>query len=201
MRVKTDAMRQEILRAATTIFHKHGFHDTTVAHVAAQMGSSKATIYNYFTSKGELFAEMLLTQGGPATETLLAHFQGSRGFAERLTHFARDYIWIHARPGVISTRRLMIAEIGRSNLGKVIGKDPKTNCWPRVADVIEAAQAKGELRAADPTLVARHLRSLLDGDLPARLLVGDIETCTRAEAEASADAAAGAFLAAYGPIA
>ena len=198
MRVKTDAMRQEILRAAAVIFHERGFHETTVAHVAAEMGSSKATIYNYFTSKAELYAEVLLTLGGPATDTLFGHFQEKGSFAERLKQFSRAYILLHARPGVVSTRRLMIVEIGRSDLGKRLSKGLRTNFWPRIAEVIQAAQANGDIRAGDPVLIARHLRALLDGDLPARLLVGDVEACTPAEIEESADAAVGVFLAAYG---
>ena len=43
--------RDEILRAATDLFSEKGYHEVTMEEIAEEMGVSKGTIYNYFSSK------------------------------------------------------------------------------------------------------------------------------------------------------
>ncbi|NPV26653.1 MAG: TetR/AcrR family transcriptional regulator [Firmicutes bacterium] len=50
--------RRLILEAAITVFSQYGFHQTKVEDVAVAAGIGKGTIYEYFSSKQELFEEM-----------------------------------------------------------------------------------------------------------------------------------------------
>ena len=43
--------RDEIIKAATNLFCERGYHDVTMDEIAEEMGVSKGTIYNYFSSK------------------------------------------------------------------------------------------------------------------------------------------------------
>jgi AcrR family transcriptional regulator len=43
--------RQELLRAAATIFGRVGYHDTTTNAIAAEAGVSPATLYQFFPNK------------------------------------------------------------------------------------------------------------------------------------------------------
>jgi AcrR family transcriptional regulator len=45
----------EILQAATSIFAKHGYHNTDVQLIADELGIGKGTIYRSFPTKQELF--------------------------------------------------------------------------------------------------------------------------------------------------
>ncbi len=47
--------RQAITDAAKRVFSEKGFHETTIAAVAADAGMSYGTIYWYFDSKEDLF--------------------------------------------------------------------------------------------------------------------------------------------------
>ena len=51
--------RDEILRAATDLFSEKGYHEVTMEEIAEEMGVSKGTIYNYFSSKENLYLEIL----------------------------------------------------------------------------------------------------------------------------------------------
>ncbi|SHJ99426.1 transcriptional regulator, TetR family [Geosporobacter subterraneus DSM 17957] len=51
--------RTEILQASVKIFSKQGFHDAKIDDVAQAAGVAKGTVYQYFSSKQELFQEMI----------------------------------------------------------------------------------------------------------------------------------------------
>lgn len=52
--------RQQILSAAKSLFAKRGFHQTTMEEIANEAELSPGTLYLYFKSKDELFAELSL---------------------------------------------------------------------------------------------------------------------------------------------
>ena len=49
------ARRTQILDGARRAFAKHGFHETTVAHLEEEIGLSRGAIFSYFPSKLDLF--------------------------------------------------------------------------------------------------------------------------------------------------
>ena len=51
--------RREILQAAAKVFKERGFRGTTLGHVAEVMGSDRASLYYYVSSKDELFQEVV----------------------------------------------------------------------------------------------------------------------------------------------
>ena len=57
---KSDSKRQAILDTAYRLFRTQGFDKTSVSEITAEVGGSKATIYNHFPSKEELFVECML---------------------------------------------------------------------------------------------------------------------------------------------
>ena len=56
-----NARRQAILQAAREVFARSGYHETTLEEIAREAEFGKGTIYNYFSSKEELFDGILLT--------------------------------------------------------------------------------------------------------------------------------------------
>jgi len=57
-RTAAEDRRRAILAAAAKVFDAHGYAATTVEAVAEQAGIAKGSIYNYFRSKEELFAQV-----------------------------------------------------------------------------------------------------------------------------------------------
>lgn len=53
--------RQQILSAAKLLFANRGFHQTTMEEIANEAELSPGTLYLYFKSKDELFAELSLS--------------------------------------------------------------------------------------------------------------------------------------------
>src|ERR1700761_9610785 len=50
-----DARRELILDVAPAVFLEEGFANATMSVIAAKLGGSKGTLYNYFKSKDDLF--------------------------------------------------------------------------------------------------------------------------------------------------
>ena len=59
MKKKTESKKQAIIQAATQIFQELGFEKTSMSKICSVVGGSKATIYNYFPSKEDLFFEVM----------------------------------------------------------------------------------------------------------------------------------------------
>ncbi len=53
------ARRREILAAARKVFGAHGYEGATLDEVAREAEFAKGTLYSYFDSKAELFAELV----------------------------------------------------------------------------------------------------------------------------------------------
>ncbi|MGD0022635.1 MAG: helix-turn-helix domain-containing protein, partial [Smithellaceae bacterium] len=53
--------KNTILRAARKLFFDRGFKFVTVDSIAAKAGVSKGSIYLYFDSKEEIYAQVLIT--------------------------------------------------------------------------------------------------------------------------------------------
>src|SRR3569833_824386 len=54
-RLDRDARRELILDVAQEVFLEEGFANASMSTIAARLGGSKGTLYNYFKSKDELF--------------------------------------------------------------------------------------------------------------------------------------------------
>ena len=51
--------RREIVHAASSVFKERGFHSTTLGHVAERLGVDRASLYYYYSSKEELFQDIV----------------------------------------------------------------------------------------------------------------------------------------------
>lgn len=67
--------RQQILDAAIACFVRKGFHQTTMADIAAQAGVSDTLAYRYFSGKEELIEAAVSQHGDASVDALL----GSNG--------------------------------------------------------------------------------------------------------------------------
>ena len=55
-----ETVRQRLLEAAAAHFARDGFDRANINSIAVAAGFAKGTVYNYFSSKGELFGEVLV---------------------------------------------------------------------------------------------------------------------------------------------
>lgn len=84
--------RQNILKVAKRLFIERGFKSVTVANIAEKAELSKGAIYLYFSSKEEIYAQILLTDIEHFHREISQIFNGGKSAAGILLDFADAYI-------------------------------------------------------------------------------------------------------------
>jgi len=82
--------RQAILDAAVDVFQAKGLHDTSVDDIAEAAGVSRATLYQYFERRDDLFAELT----GVAASDLLALIRRPAELAPTANGYDSLYRWL-----------------------------------------------------------------------------------------------------------
>jgi len=196
MRVKTDARRTAIAKAAWEVFQGKGFDGATMSEISERVGGSKATIYGYFGSKEELFAASLEEAVRASSEESFEYVRRPGDLKQRLIGFARPYMKVRLGDDLIAVERALIADAGRSRLGEVLRAKFIVPNWQRQGAVMAQEMAAGTLRKSDPYRAAVHFRALIEADLTERRLQGEPQIA-EAEIESAVSDGVDAFLRAY----
>ncbi|MCP2519486.1 TetR/AcrR family transcriptional regulator [Candidatus Aminicenantes bacterium AC-335-K20] len=85
----------DILEAAKKLFAKKGFSLTTVDEIARESAFSKATIYHYFRSKGEIFMEIIRKEYEKFMEKLESIIKSEMGFEEKMKKIISHWLEAH----------------------------------------------------------------------------------------------------------
>lgn len=199
MRTRSQAKRQEILDVAAKAFRELGFERASMCEIRARIGGSKATLYNYFASKEELFFEVVFSAIEAEFEATHAYLDSTKtDVVETLTTFGEGLLISIYSPCAIEVRRLIFAEAKRSDLGRIAYERGTQRSHKLLADFLYAAMIEGKLRQADASMAAWHLYGLLDAKLLRRCLLGVQDVVTEEEIKESVRQAVTVFMAAYG---
>src|SRR5262249_35615466 len=188
--------RNAIMRAATSLFLRQGYNDTSMDQVAALAAVSKQTVYKHFADKYSLFSEIVLDVTGTVESFIaaLAVLQQTHALESDLRELARWYISSVTQPRIIQLRRLVISEAVRfPELGRrYYERAPKLSI-DALADCFQRLAARGLLQIDDePQLAAYHFAYLgLTIPLDRAMLCGEDEPFTPPELEQFADTAGG----------
>jgi TetR/AcrR family transcriptional regulator, cholesterol catabolism regulator len=145
--------RREILETAAAVFKERGFRGTTLSHVAEAMGTDRASLYYYVSSKNELFQEIISeavnvnlaeakairSQDDPAPEKLRRLIEGL--MASYAEYYPVLYVLIQENLSHVAPERADWAkEMTRINRE-----------YERVLiDIIETGQKEGTVRTSAP---------------------------------------------------
>jgi AcrR family transcriptional regulator len=103
--------REQILAAAVEVFSEKGFHSARVEEIAHRAGIGKGTVYEYFTTKKELFQEVLREGMDYYRQEIQREQASTDPLAARLKRIASVQLSFAAR---------------HSNMAKVLMNDPET---------------------------------------------------------------------------
>jgi len=159
------SVREEIVESALVEFHRRGFTACSVEDITRAAGVPKGSFYNHFKSKEDLGAEVVRRYaaasawraapepGRSPLEQLRATFRAPRDvLAGR--EFSRGCLFGNMGTEMADHSPAIRAEVAAS-----------LDAWSaRVADLLRAAQAAGEIRAAlDPDRLGRFLVNAWEG--------------------------------------
>lgn len=195
-----DTRRQAILDIARDVFLAEGYAAASMSAIAARLGGSKGTLYNYFRSKEELFAAFIGNEvefeavAAFAVESEAADLPATlHGLGLRVVNFLTS-------DKVLAIHRLVIAEAERfPELGRKIFEVGPKRRVASLAAFFEHAMETGQLKRADPRRAAEHFLALCRSGVHDRRLWNLVEKPTAADIRANVDAALDVFMAAYAP--
>lgn len=197
MRKKTEARREAILEHALEAFRKEGFEGASMSRIAAEVGGSKATLYNYFPSKEELLLQAMLESGNKHAANIMALLNRNPDLPTQLHGFVRSLLALINAPETIEVLRVAIAVGAKTEVGKRFYEMGSHTVWKAIAEVLEQEMNRGHLKKTDPTLMAMHLRCLCEADL-IRNLMGAGKAVSAAELDQQAACIVTIFLDVYG---
>lgn len=198
MRKKSEERRDAIVAAAAEVFCESGYEAASMSTIAARVGGSKATLYNYFTSKEEILLAVLISYSERHARDIFDLLTGSTdSLAANLVRFGAAYLKLATSEKTIALLRLVIAENVRGEIGRQFYAVGQETAWSKVESLFAAEIAKGTLRAADPRRMTEHLKGLYGNDL-LRCLIAGTPQLTDEEAHSGAQAITDMFMRAYG---
>jgi AcrR family transcriptional regulator len=198
MKSKTEAKRLAILNAAADVFREMGFERASMSDIRARIGGSKATLYNYFPSKDQLFFEVMHHSREMELETIAGALNpDAEDLRHELRHFSEKFLAVLYSPDVIAIRRLAIAESRHSDVGKMSFERATLPIEKLVAEFLRKSMKRGKLRTGDSKVSAMHLLSLLESEFLQRVLLGVMGDIKSEAVNAAARRAVDAFLFGY----
>lgn len=199
MRAKSEVRRQAILDVAEEVFRENGFELTSMSEITARVGGSKATLYNYFASKEDLFVEVMHRFAENAIHPLFEGLDASQDMRTTLLTFGELFIPFISQPRLITLVRVLYAESGRTDVGRRFYDRGPYQGETKLADYLQQCIQRGALRQTDPRVASRHLMALLRSEILDPLLFGARELAQLPPIKLAVERGVDTFLRAYAP--
>jgi AcrR family transcriptional regulator len=189
----------EILDVAGEIFLEQGYAAASMSAIAARLGGSKGTLYNYFTSKEELFRAHIERQCALSAENIFAGEAGEEDLPALLTDLGIRYLTRLSSDAMMQHLRTVIAEAGRNpEIGTIFFESGPARGRGRLAAIFQRAAAEGRLKAPDPLGAADQFLALCQATIYKRRLFNVGKAPPAAEISKDVEAAVATFMAAFG---
>ncbi len=148
--------REAVIDAAQRLFLERGFGAVSMDDLSKAAGVARRTLYNQFTSKEEIFREMLRRVSNQLEDVLPAGIETSGAVDEVLSLVAGAILKLHKSPDYLGFLRMVVAD-GRQFpwIAKAfaIVMDPQTE---RLRRYLAQQTALGILECSNPTLATHQ---------------------------------------------
>ncbi|MBD3322424.1 MAG: TetR family transcriptional regulator [Chitinivibrionales bacterium] len=173
--------------AACRVFARRGFHETRLEDIAAEAGFSKASLYNYYTDKEEIFLSLAVREYRRIIEEIDGELDDSRPFLDNMksvlfivfTHFGEQFALILTISN-FQTLSLLHAQMPRHESLKYDFEHELGQFGSCIAHLIRTAKKRGEIQTC---LGSATLAGFIGGLIQRTLAdwrrngaMGDVET-------------------------
>ena len=198
-RLAVDVRREAIIDVAAEVFMEQGFAATSMSAIAARLGGSKGTLYNYFKNKDELFEAYVARYCAQKREALSSHLEGTDVRAA-LTSFGRHLLEMLLSDFTLRNFRIMVAETERApRIGRAVYEAGPASGLALLAEFLSAAAQAGKLELKDPMVAAHQFSALCQSRMLRARLCGVMAEPTAEEIAREVEEALATFMAAFGP--
>jgi len=198
-RIDKDTRREAILDVAQDVFLEEGFAGASMSTIAARLGGSKGTLYNYFRSKEELFEAFVVRRCFWHQEAVFGEVDETWAARDALLTIAKGFLLATLSESSVRVLRMIVAEAERSpEIGRNFYENGPKRSIERLGRLMAAWAKAGQIRTDDPVAAAEFFLGLVKGRLHMPRLLNYRGELTHREAEAEAERAVSVFLGAFG---
>lgn len=191
--------RTAILNCADEVFLEKGFQGASMSLIAARLGGSKGTLYNYFSSKEELFLASVTRHCAKLRELMSKIADEHKSVPLTLYSVGRNYLEVVFSEDVVRKFRMIVGEATRTpELGQAFFETTSGRGAKILADYLDAVREEGLLDFDNSTRAARHFMSLCDSQFAKARWCAAIDAPSAEAMDLEVKAAVRVFLAAYG---
>jgi AcrR family transcriptional regulator len=195
---RRDLKRDAILEVARAVFTEEGYADASMSIIAARVGGSKGTLYNYFKSKEELFSAYVREECGHFADEMFA-LDDQHDVVSRLTAIGTRFLGHLLSERSVRTFQLVVAEVHRTpELAQAFYEAGPAVGLARLTQVLEEARDKGEIVADDCEIAAQQFMSLCKGSVHFQYALNLIDRPCEAAIAPIVSEAVLTFMARYG---
>ena len=198
-RMDRDSRREAILDVAAEVFLECGYAAASMSTIAARLGGSKGTLYNYFKNKEELFEAYVVRHCAWQQEAMDDLFSHGTDVVAVLTGVGEALLRVVLSDFGLRNFRLIIAEAPRApEIGRAFYEAGPMRGAGRLAEFSGRAVTWGRLRPCDASAAAYQFIALCQSRLLKVRLCNYGPEPTDAEIGAEVAAAVDTFMAAFG---
>ena len=172
------ATRERVRSAAVRLFARQGFAAVNMRRIAEEAGISTGSIYRHFTTKEELF-EDLVTEAATGMGEVVALFRGPGDPVESLRAFTEEFLSDLAGTGdFVEFFQLMHQAFTQGNspeggapaVAALVSRN--SELLGATVELVERGQSRGALRPGPADELASCYFALLDGLVTMRSALG-----------------------------
>jgi AcrR family transcriptional regulator len=155
-----EQVRTQIFHAASKLFIRNGFHETSMRQIAEEAGMGKSTIYGYFPGKEEILL-FFVEQEMARSHTMAARIANKSLHASDKLRVILHWHWIdlERNQDMVSLFTREVARLGEAATSRVVKK--RLQFRAMLQEIIEQGIAEGEFRLLDSGMLASALHSLM----------------------------------------
>jgi AcrR family transcriptional regulator len=197
---KRDTRRETILDVAREVFLAEGYASASMSTIAARLGGSKGTLYNYFKSKEDLFEACVSRHCAWQSEAMFSILVEGMDLRAALNRIGRNYLALLLSDNNLAMFRLVVAEADRDpEIGKLFYESGPRRGLGRMAEFLVERAGQGELVVDDPLSAANVFVALCKNRLMTIRLCNYAPEPSAAEIESEVRAAVDTFLKLFAP--
>lgn len=170
---KSGVRRQAIVDAAAELFFEQGYAATSIDAIIARAGGSKRNIYSEFGNKEGLFSSIVSENADRILSALPLDKVGGQDLRDTLTVFGVRLLNGYMSPALIGAYRTVVTEAQRfpELVASFYEMGPR-RATARLAEVLEDAQARGEIRTDDCQRAAGQFVGMIRDNLHLEVVLG-----------------------------
>jgi AcrR family transcriptional regulator len=192
---------RQILDGAALVFARDGYEGASMSRIASEAGVSKGTLYNYFTSKAELFSAYVRRECNRSIATMFQAVDTSMAPVEVLTQIGVSMFRMLLSETSLTMYRMVVAEAEKfPELARAFYAEGPARAVAHLAAYLRGAAAKGTLRLEDPEFAAEQFFALTQTHLCMKRRLRLISMPSQSELEHVIGQAVRMFLSTYGVL-